>query len=34
MHAVGFSTQQHREMDGEARGDYVEQWAAFVLNKE
>ena len=33
LHAVGFSTVKHREMDGEARGDYVERWAAFVLRK-
>ncbi len=33
MHQVGFQTQHKREEDGEARGDYIEQWTAFVFGK-
>ena len=34
MKSVGFTTQEKREEDGEARGDYVERWTAFVFSNE
>lgn len=34
LNAAGFKTLQHREEDGEQRGDYTERWAAFVMTKQ
>lgn len=31
MHAAGFTTVEKRERDGDHRGDFLEQWAAFVF---
>jgi ribosomal protein L11 methyltransferase len=34
LHEAGFATIDKREMDGEQRGDFLERWAAFVMEKQ